>query len=136
MLAMVAVGWLATRLPGGSAWKAPCAFMSALLLGWMLCSTGLLALPYPEFLIAASSIGLALLLVVGTKLHPRLVVALAGLFAISHGWIHAYEMPAGSGAWSYLLGFMCATSVLLSLGMVVGRAISVWSTRRQKRAPY
>ncbi len=135
VLAMMAVGWLAARLPAGSAWKATCAFMSALLLGWMSCSTGLLLLPDPELLIAASTIGLALLLVVGTKLPPRLVATLAGLFAISHGWIHAHEMPAGSSAWSYLLGFMCASSVLLCLGMVVGRVISAWSAQRRNRAP-
>ncbi len=135
VLAMVAVGWLAARLPSGSAWKASCAFMSALLLGWMSCSTGLLVLPRPEFLVAASSIGPAVLLAVGTKLPSRLVVALAGLFAISHGWIHACEMPAGSSAGSYLLGFMCASSVLISLGMVIGRLISAWSARRRNRAP-
>ena len=107
-LAMLAIGWLASRLP----WLPPTGFVVTSLLG------GLLAFRWPGLLsmewgIALSVFTLGLALLSGARMSGhRLVWAGCGLalFGLAHGYAHVIEGYHGEG--DFFAGFMLATALL------------------------
>ena len=128
LLAMVGVGiWaalLAARKPL-AALLVPAAFLMMMAVGAAAGFAGI-KLPMVEAIILGSVFVFGGLLMAAVRLSSAAAMAVAGLFAVFHGYAHALEAPA-SGAGTYILGFLAATALLqavgLGLGWVVRRAV-------------
>lgn len=119
VLAMVAVGLFAAHLGGRALWLVPCSFIAMMAVGGALGASGV-GLPLAEVGIAMSVIVLGGL--VAFQASPPTVVAMAlvGFFALFHGHSHGAEMPVDASGLSYAGGFMVATAVLHSVGVMLG----------------
>lgn len=120
-LAMIAVGLVAAFLGGKARAGLPMAFLSAMLAGFMLGATKLVALPAYEAMIVASVIGLGLALVVARSLPLALGVAITALFGLAHGFAHGVEGALTPG---YAAGFLAATAILHAIGLGIGYGVS------------
>ena len=124
VLAMVAVGLWGAVLGAPAIWVLPVAFPLVMALGGLL---GLLGTPLPgvEVGIALSALFLGAMVLVEAR--PPLAVATVAvaLFAIFHGHAHGTELPAGSSALLYSLGFVIATGLLHATGIAIG-ALHRW----------
>ncbi len=128
LLALVGVGiWatlLAARKPS-AALLVPATFLMMMAVGAAAGFAGI-KLPMVEAIILGSVFVFGGLLMAAVRLPSAAAMAVAGLFAIFHGYAHALEAPA-SGAGTYILGFLAATALLqavgLGLGWVVRRAV-------------
>ena len=123
VLVMVALGTWAALLGGTALWRLPLAFVLGMALGG---ATGLagVALPGIEAGIAVSVVVLGALLLFERRaplLAGGLVGAVAGLM---HGYAHGSELPAGSDALGYCIGFLTCTALLHATGLMLG-----WSLR-------
>lgn len=129
VVAMVAVGLWGAVLGRPAIWVLPVAFPTMMAVGGLM---GLLGFPLPgvEIGIAASAIVLGT--VVLTEMRPPLKLALVivALFAIFHGHAHGSELPEGSSALLYSLGFVIATGMLHGVGILIGDAHR-WAAGRQ-----
>ena len=105
-----------------TAWAVPCAFVAAMLAGFAIGRTGI-ALPGAEPMIAASVLVLGLFIATRTQLPLGAGMLVAGVFAVSHGFAHATEIPQEAGALSYAAGFAAATIALHLLGLGLGRTL-------------
>lgn len=125
VLAMVAVGLLAARLGGRALWLVPLAFLGMMGAGGALGAAGV-ALPFVESGIALSVVVLGLCVASGLALPKAAAAALAGLFAVFHGYAHGAEMPESAAGLAYGAGFVGASLILhlagLGLGLALGRA--------------
>lgn len=119
VLAMVAVGLLAAHLGGRSLWLVPAAFMTAMAAGGALGMAGV-AVPYAEAGIMLSIVVLGLAAVLRIGMPVSVAMALAGFFAIFHGYAHGAEMPAGASGITYAAGFLAATALLHAAGIAIG----------------
>lgn len=120
LAALLAVGmWsaLATK----RAWLAPLAFVNMLLAGALSGLSGF-TLPALEPLVASSVLALGLLLAARTQLPGLAAAALVGGFAIFHGMAHGVEF-ATTGPMDALIGMVLGSTVLLTLGLLAGRAL-------------
>jgi urease accessory protein len=128
VLAMVAVGLLAATLGGRALWAVPAAFVTMMVVGGAL-GFARVQLPGTEIGIAVSIVVLGALMMFGWprsgtgKRAISSVVAVAGAFAVAHGYAHGSEMPAASHAAAYMIGFVCSTVILHGLGMVTGLTV-------------
>ncbi len=122
LLAMICVGLLSTRLGGRAIWTVPAIFVLFMLFGGII---GLLSIPIPfvEFGIAASVLLLGLALAIDKKLPQWLVMAFVAIFAIFHGHAHGVEMPQLAKPALYVLGFICGTSAIHIVGVILGIAM-------------
>jgi|HigsolmetaAR204D_1030405.scaffolds.fasta_scaffold00073_43 urease accessory protein len=112
LLAMVAVGVLASRFAGSARLLLPLAFMSAMTLGALLSVT---ALPFVETMIALSLVAFGLA-IMHTRTLPLSVGMLAVfLFGVFHG--HAHGTEAHGGLMPFAAGFLLSTGVLHALGL-------------------
>ncbi len=132
LLAMVAVGWWSAASLSKRWWLVPLAFVSCLLLGALAGWYGAIRLPASETLIALSLVVFGGLLVLGRQLPLPAACAVAGGFALFHGYAHGVEMPGcGMGA-AWLAGMVAATA-LLHLGGAVAGGFAVrharWASR-------
>jgi urease accessory protein len=124
LLAMLAVGLWAAQLGGRARWSIPAAFLGTMVLGATLGHAGSV---YPgiEQGIAASVLGLGLLIAASVRLPMIAGMVLVGIFAIFHGIAHGAEMPATAGGFSYGFGFIAAIALLhlagVGLGFLSGR---------------
>lgn len=129
VLAMIAVGLWGAVLGPPAIWVLPVAFPLVMALGGMM---GLLGFPLPgvELGIAVSAIVLGVMVL--AEVRPRLWVAAAivAFFAIFHGHAHGRELPEGTSALLYSLGFVMATGLLHATGIVLGLAHR-WAAGRQ-----
>lgn len=114
LVAMLAVGLLAMRVGGRVAWALPAAFVVSLAGGAALGHAGL-ALPIQEHLVAASVIGLGLILALAAPLAwATPIIFAAGLV---HGLAHGGELSANG---TTLIGMVLASAVLHGLGAGAG----------------
>ena len=121
LLTMVAAGVWAAQSGGRSVWAVPVAFVTLMLAGGAAGLAGL-SLPYVEQGIVASLLVLGLLIASACRMSVLAGMAIAGFFAIFHGYAHGAEMPLASGTLAYSTGFALATALLHGLG--IGGAIS------------
>jgi len=119
LVAMIAVGIWAAQLAGRARWAVPAAFMAALATGNAL-GPGVAGAGWIEQAIAASVLGLGLLVVTAARLPLAAGIGLAALFAIFHGSGHPAEMPVNARGISYILGFLVATAALHASGVGLG----------------
>lgn len=121
VLAMVAVGVFAACLGGRALLLVPASFVAMMAVGGALGMSGF-ELPFVEAGIAASVVVLGLVVAFGWNTPLAVAMALAGFFAIFHGYAHGAEMPATSSSLTYALGFMLATALLHLAGIGLGIA--------------
>ena len=124
LLAMVAVGLWAAQLGGRARWLVPSAFIAAMVAGAALSHAGI-AFSGVEQLIAASVLVLGILIATAVRLPLAACLALAGSFALFHGFAHGAEMPAIAAAFQYGCGFVAATALLHAAGLAIG----LWGSR-------
>jgi urease accessory protein len=131
VLAAIAAGIWAAAVSGGSrARSVIAAFLGMLGLGAVAGFAGT-SLGLVEPVIALSVITLGVLIALRVSL-PRLAApAVAGGFALFHGYAHAAGLPLMAGSAWYLLGLMMATSLLLGSGVALGR----WLVKSESRIP-
>ena len=118
------LGWdhLAAMLGTRAIWAVPVAFVSMMIVGGGLGMAGF-ALPFAETMILASVLVLAGFVVARVKMPLWSGMAVAGLFALAHGFAHGAEMPALANAWVYGAGFVAATALIHALGAVAALAV-------------
>lgn len=122
VLAMVAVGLLASRIGGRMVWLLPAAFLGSVVLGGVAASAGL-PLPGVEFGIIASVLVLGMLVAAARLTPQRVAVILVTLFAFFHGHAHAAETLATGTFGSYASGFLLSTAGLLTASVIGGSSL-------------
>ncbi|MDR2220098.1 MAG: HupE/UreJ family protein [Methylobacillus sp.] len=119
LAAMVAVGLWAAQLGGRAIRLVPLTFIGVMVLGGMLGMAGI-SLPLAEQGIVLSVLLLGVMIAASVRLPLWLSCSLVGLFALCHGHAHGSEMPVGSVAATYALGFVLATAALHVSGILLG----------------
>lgn len=119
VLAMIAVGLWGAQLGAPALWVLPVAFPMVMAFGGMLGMMGF-ATPGVEVGIAVSALVLGAM--VAAEARPPLWAAamVVAFFAIFHGNAHGTELPPGSSAILYSVGFVIATGLLHAVGIVLG----------------
>jgi urease accessory protein len=122
VVAMVAVGLWGAFLGPPPMFVLPIVFPLVMAVGGVL---GIIGVPLPaaELAIAASAIVLGLM--VASAARPPLWVAatIVAAFAIFHGYAHGAELPAGTDAAAYSIGFVTATGLLHLAGIALGLTV-------------
>jgi len=121
VLAMVAVGLWGAVLGAPAIWVLPVAFPLVMAVGGLL---GLLGWPLPgvEIGIAVSAIVLGAMVLVEARPPLWLAALIVAFFAVFHGHAHGRELPQGTSALLYSLGFVVATGLLHAVGILIGTA--------------
>ncbi len=133
ILAMFAVGLWAAQTGGLAIWAVPSAFVGMMLAGAGLGAAGV-GMPFVETGIVVSVVVLGLLVAGRVKTPLAAGMAIAGVFALFHGYAHGAEMPVSVGGVSYMAGFAAATVLLHAAGIVSGSALGSIGTDRAVRA--
>ncbi|ODT23231.1 MAG: urease accessory protein [Kaistia sp. SCN 65-12] len=124
VLAMVAVGMVASILGGRALWLVPTSFVVMMAVGGILGMQGV-SVPFVEIGIAASVVVLGLAVALRWNPPTAAAMGVVSLFAIFHGHAHGAEMPLDASGLQYAAGFMTATALLhivgIGLGIAVGR---------------
>ncbi len=133
VLAMVAVGLWGAVLGAPALWVLPVAFPLVMAVGGLLGLLGI-GLPHVELGIAVSALVLGAMVLLEAR--PPLAVAsvMVAVFAIFHGHAHGAELPAGSSALLYSLGFVIATGLLHLGGIAIGTLHGLRAGRTVVRA--
>ena len=126
VVAMVAVGLWGAVLGAPAIWVLPVAFPLVMAAGGLL---GLLGIPLPgvEVGIAISALVLGAMVLVEARPPPAVAAVVVAFFAIFHGHAHGAELPPGTSALLYSLGFVVATGLLHAAGIAFG-ALHRWRT--------
>jgi urease accessory protein len=132
VLAMVAVGVLAAQFGGRALWLVPLSFISAMSIGGAVGMAGM-PLPFAEFGVALSVVVFGIAIVLPLKLPRLAAMALVGVFAVFHGYVHGAEMPAAASASLYAAGFASATALLHIVGVGFGMLINATRLPRYVR---
>lgn len=115
-LAMLAVGLWAYHLGSRARVLVPASFVALMALGGGLAIAGVV-IPFEEIGIASSVLLLGALVAFMVRVPAFAAAALAGIFAVFHGYAHVIEMPVQQIQWAYVTGFVCATAALHLIGM-------------------
>lgn len=121
LLAMVAVGLWAGMNGGRALWAWPAAFVTLMLAGGVL-GAAHVTLPLVETGILASVVVLGVAVAASLRVPTALGAVLIGAFALLHGYAHGAELPAGASAARYMTGFVLATALLHSIGVMAAVA--------------
>ncbi len=113
LLALSAVAVWAHLQRGRLVWRVPLVFMAALAMASLLASMGL-ALPVLETGLAVSVLVLGLLGATAARA-STLGLVLIAVFGVLHGAAHGMEMPLTVTAWSYLLGILSGSAIILGI---------------------
>ena len=133
VLAMVAVGLLASQIGGRAFWALPVAFLSMMAVGFAMGFSGS-GLPFVELGIALSAVAFGAAIALRQGLPLTLATGLVGVFAIFHGHAHGAEMPAEAAALGYAAGFIAATALLHGVGLALGFGLARISAPRVLQA--
>jgi len=121
MLVMVAVGLYAVHLGGRALWLVPVTFIAVMAFGGLL-GTFRVADPFFEIGAAMSVVVLGLAVALRVNMPTIIAIAVVGLIAIPHGYVHGAEMPGDVSGYAYAAGFMLATALLHGAGIALGLA--------------
>ncbi len=119
VVAMVAVGLWGALLGPPAFWLLPIVFPLVMALGGVTGILGIL-LPGVEIGIALSAIVLGLMVALAACPPLWIAAVLVGAFAIFHGHSHGAELPPGTDAVAFSVGFVVATGLLHLTGMAFG----------------
>src|SRR4051794_24069382 len=117
----VAVGVLAAQLGPRALRLVPLSFIAMMIVGGALAMTGI-SLPLVETAIGLSVVAFGLAVAAGYRLPASTAMALAGFFALFHGYAHGAETPGSLSGLDYAAGFVLATALLHVAG--AGTAIT------------
>jgi urease accessory protein len=122
VVAMVAVGLWGAFLGVPAIFVLPIIFPLVMAAGGVL---GILGVPLAgaEVAIAASAIVLGAMVASAARPPLWIAAAIVGAFAIFHGYAHGAELPAGSDAAAYSIGFVIATGLLHLAGISLGLTV-------------
>jgi len=81
-------------------------------------------LPLTELGIGISVITLGTLIALSARLPVAFAMAMAGVFAIFHGFAHGAEMPLNASGLLFATGFVVATTTLHIAGIVLAMGIA------------
>jgi len=86
---------------------------------------GILGVPLPaaELAIAASAIVLGFMVASAARPPLWIAASIVAAFAIFHGYAHGAELPAGTDAAAYSIGFVTATGLLHLAGIALGLTV-------------
>jgi urease accessory protein len=125
LVAMILVGiWSAMNTQKW--WLAPLAFAGLLLTGALIGMAGV-TLPGTELIVAASLLGIGLMVALRLKLRAVTGALIIGAFAIFHGLAHGAELSHSAAA---LSGMVIATAGLHLVGLGIGYLLTLSSTNR------
>jgi len=129
VLAMVAVGLWGAVLGAPAIWVLPVAFPLVMAIGGVM---GLLGFPLPgvEIGIAVSAIVLGAMVLAEARPPLWVAAVIVAFFAVFHGHAHGRELPEGTSALLYSVGFVVATGLLHEVGILLGVAHR-WTAGRQ-----
>lgn len=132
VLAMISVGLWGAVLGPPAIWVLPVAFPLVMALGGLM---GLLGIPLPgvEIGIALSAIVLGTMVLTEARPPIWLAALIVAIFAVFHGHAHGRELPEGTSALLYSLGFVIATGLLHAVGILLGAAYRWPAGRRGLR---
>ena len=119
LLAMLAVGLWAAQNKRSAMWVLPLAFPLMMVVGALLAFSGM-SIPAAESGIAASVAVLGLLIAFAVRMPLWASTVVVSLFAVFHGYAHGSELPHGSSAALYGIGFVLATALLHAAGLGLG----------------
>lgn len=119
LAAMVAVGLWSIQLGRRAIWSVPLTFVTVMLLGGFLSTTGLV-IPLVEKGIASSVLVLGVLIAATIRVPVPVSAAIVGLFALFHGYAHGAEMPPTTSGIAYGVGFALATALIHLNGIGIG----------------
>lgn len=123
MVGMVSMGiWTAMASSYRQRAAVLAAFLAGMLAGGLLGMQGL-SPSWVESPLIASVLATGTLLLWAKPCPISVRMLVAACFAMWHGLAHGLEIPAMAGPSSYVAGFMLATGLLLSLGVVMGQWI-------------
>lgn len=134
VLAMLGVGILAAQLGGRAMWAPPASFIVMMIAGGLLGFSGA-GVPYVETGIAASVLVVGALIALNVEIPVAVAMALAGGFAVFHGFAHGAELPADSGPLAFGVGFVLATALLHGAGVGIGSLVGRLAGGAQLWAP-
>jgi urease accessory protein len=119
VVAMVAVGLWGAFLGPPAIWLLPIVFPLVMAGGGVL---GIVGVPLPgvEIGIAISAIVLGLMVALAARPPLWVAAVLVGAFAIFHGHAHGGELPPGTDAVAFSVGFVVATGLLHLTGIAFG----------------
>jgi urease accessory protein len=119
VVAMVAVGLWGAFLGPPAIWLLPVVFPLVMAFGGAL---GIVGVPVPgiEIGIALSAIVLGLMVALAARPPLWIAAVIVGAFAIFHGHAHGAELPPGTDAVAYSVGFVVATGMLHLCGIAFG----------------
>jgi urease accessory protein len=127
ILVMVAVGLWAAVIGGRALIVVPAAFVSTMVVGYLLSLTGL-ELPFVEPIILSSVVALGLLVAAAIRLPVAAGAVLVGLFALFHGYAHGGELGVAAAV-PFGIGFAVATALLhaagIGIGLLLGSGIGI-----------
>lgn len=123
ILALAAVGMWSAQLGSRARWRVPLTFLGMMLLGALI-AFWRVRLPLVESAILASALVLGLVVMWSLRVPTSVAVAVAGVFAVFHGYAHVAEMPPDASAVAYCGGFIAASAILLAAGAAVGRVLT------------
>jgi urease accessory protein len=128
VVAMVAVGLWGAFLGAPAIWVLPIVFPLVMAAGGVI---GILGVPLPgvETGIALSAIVLGMMVALAAKPPLPVAAVLVGAFAIFHGYAHGAELPPGTDAVAYSVGFVVATGLLHLTGIAFGQ-LARWPAGR------
>jgi urease accessory protein len=129
VVAMVAVGLWGAVLGPPAIWVLPVAFPLVMALGGLMALLGM-QVPAVEVGIALSAVVLGVMVLAEQRPPLAVAAAIVAFFAIFHGHAHGRELPAGTSALLYSLGFVIATGLLHAAGILLGVAHR-WAAGRQ-----
>jgi urease accessory protein len=118
-VAMVAVGLWGAFLGPPAIWLLPITFPIVMAVGGAI---AILGVPVPglEIGIAASAIVLGSMIALAARLPLAIASLIVGAFAIFHGHAHGAELPPGTDAVAFSVGFVMATGLLHLAGIALG----------------
>jgi urease accessory protein len=119
VVAMVAVGLWGAFLGPPAIWLLPITFPMVMALGGAIAILGV-PVPAVEIGIALSAVVLGGMIALAAR--PPLIIAalIVGAFAIFHGHAHGAELPPGTDAVAFSIGFVMATGLLHLAGIAFG----------------
>jgi urease accessory protein len=119
IVAMVAVGLWGAFLGAPAIWLLPIVFPLVMAAGGVM---GILGVPLPgvETGIAISAVVLGLMVALAARPPLWIAAVLVGAFAVFHGHAHGAELPPGTDAVAFSVGFVMATGLLHLTGIAFG----------------
>jgi urease accessory protein len=119
VVAMVAVGLWGAFLGAPAIWLLPTVFPLVMAAGGVI---GILGVPLPgvEVGIALSAVVLGVMVLLAARPPLWIAALLVGAFAVFHGYAHGTELPPGTDAVAFSVGFVAATGLLHLAGIGFG----------------